>query len=481
MTNGILIDKYPAARYNVLKTFSRRGKRTRETMITNITVIIYSVIAAVLIVAYLPKIFQCFHFRYRVPRRTATSKRRIAVIVPARGESEVIGDLFASLAVQDYDGRRFDVNVIVNEANDPTVGIAKSYGARVFVVCNQKCKGDAIDGYFKQIKESEFNRYDAFVIVDADAVLSPNYITELNNALEYDCDIYLSRKRIKNFLGTRRDRTIFTDCSALTYAQLDDLSNIYRTKRNIPMNMCGQGMMIRRRTIAEIGGWPYRTLTEDYEMRMDCFLRGFTSMYYPYAIIYTEETLTHRADYVRRLRWLTGYSQCDARYKKKIKAQARARGKMTEGEFEYFYSLIPVASFIALSFITAFVGIGISVFTAFSGGNWLYPVLLLIVLPMGLLYLFTFIYAMLCMIAMHDSFRRIPVSERGLALMFAPFYNWEYFPIFIHSRFKAKHGWDWKPTKHIRFKGIDRLAPAPEIAPAAEEEEEEKPVKDATL
>ena len=98
MTNGILIDKYPAARYNVLKTFSRRGKRTRETMITNITVIIYSVIAAVLIVAYLPKIFQCFHFRYRVPRRTATSKRRIAVIVPARGESEVIGDLFASLA-----------------------------------------------------------------------------------------------------------------------------------------------------------------------------------------------------------------------------------------------------------------------------------------------------------------------------------------------------------------------------------------------
>ena len=112
-------------------------------MVTNITVIIYAAISFVLIVAYLPKIWQCFHFRYRIPRKTATAKRRISVVIPARGESDVIGDLFASIAIQDYDGRRYDVNVIVNEADDPTVEIAKSYGARVFVVCNQKCKGDA--------------------------------------------------------------------------------------------------------------------------------------------------------------------------------------------------------------------------------------------------------------------------------------------------------------------------------------------------
>lgn len=450
-------------------------------MVTNIIVIVYAAIALVLIMTYLPKILQCFHFRYRIPKKIASRKRRISVVIPARNESEVIGDLFSSLAVQDYDGRYYDINVIVNEADDPTVNIARSYGAKVFVVCNQKCKGDAIDGYFKQLPKEQFDRYDAFVIVDADAVLSPNYITELNNALEYDCDIYLSRKRIKNFLGTRRDRTIFTNCSSLTYAQLDDLSNIYRTKKGIPMNMCGQGMMIRRDTIAKIGGWPYRTLTEDYEMRMDCFLKGFTSMYYPYAIIYTEETLTHGSDYLRRLRWVTGYSQCDMRYKKKIKEQARARGKMTEGEFEYFYMIIPLIAFISLSFITAFIGVGISTITAFSGGNWLYPLLLLIVLPMGVLYTFTFIYQLWCMIAMHDSFRRVPVSERILTLLVAPFYCWEYFPIFIHSRFKAKHGWDWKPTKHIRCKGIERLVPAPEVTETKEEEEEEKPVKDAML
>ncbi len=447
-------------------------------MFTDIAVTIYAALALVLVVAYLPKIKQCFYFRKRVKHKLASGNRKISVVVPARGESEVIGDLFASLAQQSYDGRHYDVNVIVNEADDPTVCIAKSYGARVFVVTGQKCKGDAIDGYFRQLEKSEIAAYDAFVIVDADAVLSPDYLSELNRALEYDCDIFLSRKRIKNFLGTRRDRTIFTDCSALTYAQLDDLSNIYRTRKGIPMNMCGQGMMIRRRVIEQIGGWPYRTLAEDYELRMDCFLRGFTSMYYPYAIIYTEETLTHRTDYIRRLRWLTGFSQCEKKYKKQIKANARARGKLTEGEFEYFYMLIPIATFIALTFVTAFLGVGVSIFTALHGGDWLYPVLLLIVLPMGVLYLASVIYAIMCMTAMHDSFRRIPVSERVLTLIVAPFYMWEYFPIFIHSRFKAKHGWDWTPTKHIHFRGISGLSRIPEPCDN-EQEEEEKPVEDA--
>ncbi len=441
--------------------------------IVDIVVITYAVLAFACLLAYLPKIKQCFYFRSRIPRRKATEKRRISVIIPARGESEVIGDLFASLAVQDYDGRHYDVNVIVNEADDPTVSIAASYGARVFLVTGQKCKGDAIDGYFKQLTEQEFGKYDAFVIVDADAVLSPDYLTELNNALEYDCDIYISRKRIKNFLGGNRDRTVFTACSGLTYAQLDDLANIYRTRKGIPMNMCGQGMMIRRRAISEIGGWPYRTLTEDYEMRMDCFLKGFTSMYYPYAVIYTEETLTHSADYMRRLRWVTGYSQCDRMYKKRIKQNARERGRLNEGEFEYFYMLIPVIIFLVLTFAVSFIGVAFSVITAFAGGNWLYPLLLLIVLPMGILYTISELYAILCMVAMRDSYKRISLGEKLLTLFVAPFYMWEYLPIFIHSRFKAKHGWDWKPTKHVRFKGANALASRTVKLPKHTEEEEE--------
>ena len=52
------------------------------------------------------------------------------------------------------------------------------------------------------IGKKEFESYEAFVVVDADAVLAPDYMTELNNALEYDKDVYNTRKLIKNYNST---------------------------------------------------------------------------------------------------------------------------------------------------------------------------------------------------------------------------------------------------------------------------------------
>ncbi len=423
-------------------------------MVVNIAIIVYAALVLLCLLFYIPKLKQLFYVKHKLPHKTAADKRKISVVVPARDESEIIGDLFASIAEQDYDKDYFCVNVIVNSVTDPTVEIARSYGFKVFVVEDQKCKGDALDGYFKAEDKQVFASCEAFVIVDADAVLTKNYISELNNALEYDADIFLSRKHIKNFYGERRDRTVFSNCSALTYAQLDDLGNVYRTDHNMPLNMCGQGMMVRRGAIETLGGWPYRTLTEDYEMRMDCYLKGFKSVYYPYAVICTEEPLRHSENFNRRMRWVTGYSQSDRLYKKKIRAQAKARGKKTAGEREYFYALAPLIAFAVITILAVLCGIGLSVYGGVTHSfGWLYPLLMLIVMPLGVMYLLLFIYSVMCIVCMRDAFAEIPVAERIFTVLIAPLYILEYVPIFVASRFKAKYGWDWKPTRHIRYKG----------------------------
>lgn len=423
-------------------------------MMTNVALIVYAALVLVCLLCYIPKLKQLFYAKHRLPHKIAADKRKISVVIPARDESEIVGDLFASIAEQDYDKDCFGVNVIVNSAEDPTVELAKSYGFKVFIVEEQKCKGDALDGYFKAEDKQAFSSYDAFVIVDADAVLTRNYLSELNNALEYDAHVFLSRKHIKNFYGERRDRTVFSNCSALTYAQLDDLGNVYRTDHDMPLNMCGQGMMVRRETIEDLGGWPYRTLTEDYEMRMDCYLKGYESVYYPYAIICTEEPLKHKENFNRRLRWVTGYSQSDAIYKKKIKAQAKARGKATAGEREYFHALSPLIAFAVITVLTVLAGVGLCVYGSITKSfGWLYPLLMLIVLPLGVQYLLLFIYSVMCIACMKDAFGRIPVGERIATVLVAPLYFLEYVPIFIASKFKARYGWDWKPTRHIRYKG----------------------------
>ncbi len=415
--------------------------------------IAYAIFACLSVVLYLPKLIQlCYAFK-KPPYLTAKQKRRIALVIPARNESRIIGDLFDSILQQTYDRDYFDVNVIVKEETDPTVERARALGMNVFVVPDQTCKGAALDGYFKQLSKERFSAYDAFVIVDADAVLRPDYVSELNNALEHDFQIFLSRKLIKNYLGDRNSRTVFSNCSALVYPMLDDLSNTYRTKKGIPLNMCGQGMMIRREVIERIGGWPYRTLTEDYELRMDCFLKGFTSMYYPYAVIYTEEVLRHKDSYTRRLRWVTGFSQCDRMYKKNIKKQVRDRGAINAGEFEYFFSLYPLILFIVTTVLAMCVGAGFSIYYAYRGDPlWNDALLLLTVMPFGIMYLFVFLYCLLAMLAYRDAFRPLSLGEKIVTLIVAPFFQLEYFPIFIQSRVYSRTSLEWEQTARVEYK-----------------------------
>ena len=318
--------------------------------------IAYIVLSVVAVVLYFPRLIGFLCAFKKPPYRRAKEKRKIGIVIPARNESGVIGDLFASIRRQDYDGP-FDVNVIVKDKNDPTVRIAEEMGARVLVVPEQTCKGDVLDAFFHSLTPEEMASYDAFVIVDADGVLSPSYMRELNNALEWEeYDIFLTRKYMKNCLGDRTKRTVFSNNSALTWAMLDDLGNRWRIEKDIPLALTGQGMMIRRSLVEKIGGWPYRSLTEDYELRLDSLLKGFKSFYYPYAVLYTEEAVGHRDNYNRRLRWLTGYAQCDEKYKKRIQEQAKLRGKMNKAERECLYGVYPLAMFAAVTIVTMLAG-----------------------------------------------------------------------------------------------------------------------------
>ena len=288
-------------------------------------------------------------------------------------------------------------------------------------------------------------------------MLSPSYVRELNNALEWDYDIYLTRKYMKNGLGDRKKRTVFSNNSALTWAMLDDLGNRYRTTKDIPLTMCGQGMMLRRSLIRKLGGWPYRTLTEDYELRLDSVLKGFKSMYWPYAVLYTEEAPGHRDNYNRRVRWLTGYIQCDEKYKSQIKAQARQRGKINRAEYDCLYGVYPLALFAAISVFTVIAGIILSIGYALDGHSrlMLASIFFLIVMPFGILYVLLLLYNILAMAASREAFAVLSRGEKAATLLIAPFYLLEYIPIYIVSfyRLKRKARLTWEQSERQHYDG----------------------------
>lgn len=434
---------------NVIKT---KKEFTHRIKMTEIFLIIYLASVVLTLILYFPRLWG-FRLAFRqVPRRTATIRRKIAVLVPARGESKVIGDLLRSVSSQSYGRENFDVFVIVKDSSDPTVEIAKRFGAEVTVVPEQNCKGDALHGFFENRPADFIQKYDAYAIVDADGIMSDDFLSEINNALENGADVVIPQKVAKNFLFGKKSRSLISNCSAITYPAVDDFGNRYREKKGMPLNICGQGMVVSRKIISDNGGWNYRTVTEDYELKLVSLLKGYKSTYYPYAVLYTEEVTGNAEDFKRRVRWLTGYKQCDRKYKSEIRKRAVQRKRLALGEGEYFFGLAPYFLFMIATAVTALAGVALSIYY-FHFGNiyWLYSLLLLTVMPVGALYLILYIFGIMCVAAQYESFKKITAAERFFALLYNPLYMLEYVPVYLTAlvRLHSRKQTVWRQTERI--------------------------------
>ena len=416
---------------------------------------VYTFILLISAVLYLPKLLQIFSSHKKIKKIVSNSKRKIGIVVPARNESKIIGDLFESIKKQTYDKTFFDTFVLVKDHNDPTIVMAKDMGAKVFVCPSQKCKGDVLHDFFDNMLKENIKEYDAFVIVDADAVLTENYVEELNNALEYDCDIIQTRKLIKNFLGDKTTRSFICNSSALIYPIIDDLSNTFKSHKNLPLNLCGQGLMIRRQVIEKKKGWHYKSLTEDYELRMDSVLHNFKSIYYPYATLYTEEVLTYKENQKRKLRWLIGRAQCDNIYGSQIKDKLKEKKSSLLLKFDLYYYSIAIFLFLICSVLTVVWG---SLLTAFyilnSNLQWIASLFLLILVPFTMPYFLLWCFSLIAMINYKDAFSNVTLQEKITTLFYSPFNLFEFVFLYIKANIKAKKGFEWSSTKRVDYKKL---------------------------
>lgn len=103
---------------------------------------------------------------------------RFAVLIAARNEAAVIGDLIDSLKQQNYPAELIDIYVVAGNCIDCTAEIAHAHGARVFERHDRSRvgKGFALSYLLRRIKRE----YDGYLVFDADNVVDRNYFREIN-------------------------------------------------------------------------------------------------------------------------------------------------------------------------------------------------------------------------------------------------------------------------------------------------------------
>ena len=250
-------------------------------------------------------------------------KHRFMAIIPAHNEEAVVGNLIESLKNQNYDKDLYDIYVIADNCTDNTAKVAKEAGAIVYKRFDEtkKTKGYALDWFLKQ-KIEENAPYDAFFIFDADNIVHPDFIKNMNKKLCQGEDVVQGYRDIKN----PTDSWI-TAGYALFYWSMHRFYHLARYNLGLSPLLNGTGFMVKF-DVVKPQGWDTVTLTEDIEFSLKRIIKGKRLGWATDAICYDEQPVGFKQSWSQRSRWTVGHIQCIKEYTKQLAVSAKENKTM---------------------------------------------------------------------------------------------------------------------------------------------------------
>ena len=244
-----------------------------------------------------------FSFKRQMAAPEANAKTRFALLVAARNEAAVIGQLVDSLHAQNYPKELYDIFVAPNNCTDDTREVALAHGAQIFDPEGTiSSKGEVLAQVGARLMEMD--SYDALCVFDADNLVHPNFLQKMNDA-------YVAGARAaQGFRDSKNpEDTAVSTCYSVVYWMLSRFYNAGRSALRLSALINGSGFMVSVALLRKLGGWRTHTMTEDYEFTAQCALAGERVHYVPGAVIYDEQPLTFFQSWRQRRRWTTGSVQ----------------------------------------------------------------------------------------------------------------------------------------------------------------------------
>lgn len=228
---------------------------------------------------------------------------KYAIVIAARNEESVIGNLLDSIKKQDYPQDLLTVFVVADNCTDSTAEVARQKGA----VCYERfdsehrTKGFALQFLFENIrKDYGIDSFEGYFVFDADNLLNSDYITRMNEAFDSGEKIVTSYRNTKNF-----DENWVAFTYAIHWLRSIRARHRARSVLRLATNIQGTGFLFANELVKD--GWNYTSLTEDRAFTADAVAHGYAISYCDDAMFYDEQPTSLKVALRQRIRWSKGH------------------------------------------------------------------------------------------------------------------------------------------------------------------------------
>lgn len=408
-----------------------------------------NIISLIFVIMYLHQFFYLIYgtFRKYKIKEKEFKLHKIGIVISARNESQVIANLIRSIQANDYPKDLYRIFVIADNCTDNTADICRDLGCIVFERNNTTKigKGYALNFLFSRLHtEPQFKDIvpDAYIVLDADNIIKPNFITEMNKVYDSGYEMVTSYRNTKNF-----GKNWITAGYGYWFLHEAKHLNNSRMALHTSCAISGTGFLISTAVVKEFGNWSFFTLTEDIQCSTEYALTKRKVGYCGSAELYDEQPETFKQSWRQRERWAKGFYQVFGKNGWKLICKAFTNFSCWDILTTIFPALIIT--------MTLLIGLPVCSIIGLCIGDYSAALSAIINLGINFLYLYVIMFVIALLVLITEG-KKIKASwyKKVFHLFTFPIFMFTYIPISISAAFKKV---EWKPIVHTANISIEQI------------------------